>query len=312
MRALVVSGSAHPALAEDVAREVPCELATCAVGRFPDGEHDVEIGAEVRGQRVFIVQPVGDPAGEKLLELLLLADACRRSGAASVTAIVPYLAFARQDRAVKEGRPLGARVLADVIGTGRFSLLVSVDLHSPVIASCIDAPVAHLTAVPMLADALRRHPREDSVVVAPDLGAVKLAETYANTLGLPLAALSKVRVSPVQVAIRSVVGEVRGRRPILVDDMISTGTTMASAIDALVQSGCRPEHTLVATHGLFVGGAKDRLDRPEVARVVTMDTLPRGTGAPAGLEQVRIAPLLADAVRRIVADRGLGDLLAAR
>lgn len=312
MRPQIVSGSAHPALADALARELECEQAACVLRRFPDGEQDVEIQASVRGQPVFVVQPLGDPVGEHLLELLLLVDACRRAGAGPVVAVVPYMGFARQDRVTKEGRPLGAKVVADLLGTGALSQVIAVDLHSPVIASCVDAPVTHLTAVPAIAEALRPSVREDSVVVAPDLGAVKLADAYARLLGLPLAIVHKVRASPREVAVRGVAGDVRDRRPVIVDDMISTGRTVEAAVAALVDQGCRPEALVAATHGLFVGSAADRLGRAEVVRVFVTDSLPTPAHAPPRLAVVGLAPLLAEAVRRIVAERGLDDLLATR
>jgi ribose-phosphate pyrophosphokinase len=312
MRPLVVSGSAHASLAEDLARELECEFGTSALGRFPDGEQDVEIQASVRGLPVFVVQPLGPPVGENLLELLLIADACRRAGAATVAAVIPYVGFARQDRVVKEGRPLGAKVLADALGTGGFSQVLAVDLHSAVVASCVQAPVAHLTAVPLLVEPLRSLVRPDSVVVAPDLGAVKLAEEYARLLGLPLAVVSKARISPVEVEARSVVGDVRGRRPLIVDDMISTGATVDVAIAALLAQGCEPDVMVAATHGLFVESAADRLSRSEVVRTITSDSLPVPPRRPARLDVVRLAPLLAEAIRRIVGGRGLDELLATR
>lgn len=312
MKPVVVAGSAHPALAEDVARGLGVELASAPPRRFPDGEHDVEVRGVIRGRAVFAVQPLGPPVGEHLLELLLLADACHRAGARTVTAVVPYVGLARQDRTSREGTPLGARVLADALRTGAFSQVIAVDLHSPVFASCLDAPVARLTAVAAIAGALRVVVRDDAIVVAPDLGAVKLAETYARLVGLPLAIVSKIRISPVQVAVRSVVGDVRGKRPIIVDDMISTGTTVAAAIDALLAAGCHPEVVVAATHGLFAAGAAERLARPEVVRVLATDSLPPPARVPPRLEVVPLAPLLVEAVRRIVDERGLDELLASR
>jgi ribose-phosphate pyrophosphokinase len=312
MRPLVISGSAQGALAEDLARELECELGATSLERFPDGEQDVEIQASLRGEPVFVVQTLGPPVGENLLEMLLIADACRRAGAAKVTAVIPYMGLARQDRVVKEGRPLGAKVLADALGTGGFSQVLAVDLHSPVVASCIQAPVAHLTAVPLLVERLRSLVRPESIVVAPDLGAVKLGEAYARLLGLPLAVVSKVRMSPVEVEARSVVGDVSGRRPLIVDDMISTGATVDVAIAALLAHGCEPYVLVTATHGLFVERAADRLSRKEVAWTITSDSLPVPSRRPARLDVVRLAPLLAEAVRRIIVGRGLDELLATR
>ncbi|HEY7726136.1 MAG TPA: ribose-phosphate pyrophosphokinase [Anaeromyxobacteraceae bacterium] len=312
MTPLIITGSAHPSLAEGIASELESELAACLVQRFPDGELRVEVQACVRGQAVFVVQPLGPPVGEHLLELLLLADACHRAGAGSVAAVVPYVGYARQDRVAREGQPLGARVLAEALGTGRFSQILAVDLHAPAVASCARAPVAHLTAVPALVEALRPQVRDDWVVVAPDLGAVKLAEAYARPLGLPLAVVHKHRISGTEVAVEGVAGDVRGKRPLVVDDMISTGATVEAALDALLAQGCRSDVTVAATHGLLVGEAVERLGRPELARTLVADSLPPPRRAPERLEVVRLAPLLADAVRRIGAARGLGDLLAAR
>jgi ribose-phosphate pyrophosphokinase len=312
MRPVIVAGSAHAALAEELARELECELAPCALRRFPDGEQEVELGTSVRGDPVFVVQPLAHPVGEHLLELLLVADACRRAGARSITAVVPYVGYARQDRVAREGTPLGARVVADVLGTAGLAQAIAVDLHSPVLASCVRAPVAHLTAVPLVAEALRPQVRDDSVVVAPDLGGVKLADAYARLLGVPLAVVYKVRVSPTEVAVRSVAGDVRGKWPVVVDDMISTGATIQAALQALVEHGSRREILVAATHGVLAAGAAERLTRPEVVRVLVTDSLPPPESPPERLEVVRLAPLLAEAVRRIVAERGLDDLLAAR
>ena len=312
MRPVIVAGSAHVALAEDLARELECEMASCLLRRFPDGEQAVELRTSVRGDPVFIVQPLVHPIGEHLLELLLIADACHRAGARSVAAVVPYMGFARQDRVTREGTPLGARVVANVLGTGALSQVIAVDLHSPVIASCVDAPVTHLTAVPVVVEALRLRVREDSVVVAPDLGAVKLADAYARLLGLPLAVVHKVRSSATEVAARRVAGDVRGKQPVVIDDMISTGATIEAAVAALTDQGSRREILVAATHGLLVEGAAERLSRPEVAQVTVTDSVPANPHRPARLEVVRLAPLLADAVRRMVSERGLDDLLAAR
>jgi ribose-phosphate pyrophosphokinase len=308
----IVSGSAHPALAGDLARELGSDRVPCLLQRFPDGEEDVELQGSVRGQPVLVVQPLESPVGEHLLELLLVADACRRAGARTITAVLPYVGFARQDRVTREGRPLGARVLSGALATGGFSQVLAVDLHGAVMAACIEPPVAHLTAVPALAAALRPHLHEDSIVVAPDLGAIKLAEAYAGRLGTDLAIVSKVRVSPAKAEVRSLGGEVRGKRPVIVDDMISTGSTVGATIDALLARECQPEIVVAATHGIFTPESASRLDRPEVARVLVTDSLPLPRRAPARLEVIRLAPVLAEAIRRMDEGRGLGDLLATR
>lgn len=309
---LVIAGPAHAALAEALARELPAELATGVFERFPDGECAVRLDVRVRGRAALLVQPLGPPVGEHLLQLLLAADACWRGGAASVLAVSPYLGYARQDRVSHEGEALGARVLADALASVRLSGVLAVDVHSPVLAACVRAPLVHLTAVPLLVEALKPHVRAHSVVVAPDLGAVKLAEAYARALGLPLAVVHKQRLSGTEVAVRHVVGVVNGRRALVVDDMVSTGATVVAALEALLAHGGEDEVTVAATHGLFSGEAAARLERPEVAHVLTTDSLAPASRSPAGHATVSLAPLLAEALRRLAAAQGLEGLLAAR
>jgi ribose-phosphate pyrophosphokinase len=312
---VILSGSAHPALAGALARRLGLAggAAALSVERFPDGEIRVEAGG-VRGRAVFLVQTLVAPVGDGLLELLLAADACRRAGAASVSAAIPYLAYARQDRRTREGEPLGARVVADVVSTGGFDRVLVVDLHVPAVEGLFRAPVEQLTAVPLLAEALARTAGGEApapaVLVAPDLGAVKLAHRYAARLGLPVAIVHKTRQTGADVTVESVVGDVRGLRPILVDDMVATAGTVAEAARAVIAAGALPDVTVAATHGLFVGPAGARLRALPINRIVVADTLPRHAGWPPAVETVPIDSLLADAVERIAAGRPLADLLA--
>ncbi len=312
----VVAGTAHPVLASAVAEHLGLTLAACLVERFPDGEVQVELREDVRGADVYVVQPTGPPAGEHLLELLLLADACRRAGCARLTAVVPYFAYARQDRRVRGGEPVGARLVADLFGAGGFARVVAVDLHSAAIEGCFGMPLEHLSAVPLLADAVRSTVSGNAVVVTPDLGAVKLAERYARLLGLPLAIVYKQRVSGSEVRVRGLVGEVRGRAPLVVDDMISTAGTVAAATTTLLDAGCLPEITVVASHALLVGPAIERLRTLPLRALVTTDSvaMPVSVAVPAAVavpvRAMSLAGLLGDAIRRLFADQPLGDLVA--
>jgi len=305
---VIVSGSAHPALGAALAREFVAG-ARCTVDRFPDGELEVAI-AGVRGRDVFVVEPLAAPIGESLLELVLIADACHRSGASSVSAVVPYLGYARQERRTREGQPLGAEVVARLVSEGRFARILIVDLHAPAVEGFFTAVVDHLSAVPVLAEALASKPHQGGVVVAPDLGAAKLAWRFAARLQLPVAIVHKTRLSGSDVAAGEIVGTVRGLRPILVDDMISTGGTIAEATRAVLAGGAVPEVIVLATHGLFVGPAIERLQPLPIARLVVTDTL-QARANPLPLEVISVAPLLADAIRRIVEGQPLADLLAA-
>lgn len=291
---LLVSGTAHRALAARVGQLTGLGLAELLVERFPDGEIQVELRAEVRGANVFIVQALRPPAGEHLLELLLIADACRREGAQRVTAVVPYLGYSRQDRRQRVGEPLGARVIAEVLDL-RLDALIAVDLHSRAVEGCFGSPIEHLTAVPLLARQYREGERPE-VVVSPDLGAVRLAERYARELGIPVAIVHKHRLSGSEVAAAGIVGDVAGLAPLIVDDVISTGGTIAAAAEALLAAGCTPRISIAATHGLFTPPAAERLVRLPIHRLVTTDSVPPPADLRLDVETVTIAELLGAAI----------------
>lgn len=305
----MLSGTANPALAEAVARELDLPLAEREASRFPDGEMHVEVHASVRGCDVYIVQPTGPPVEEHVLQLLLLADACRRAGSARVTAVMPYMGYARQDRRATGREPVGARVVADVLAAGGLHRVVAVDLHSTTLEGMFQVPLEHLTAIPLLAANLGRELPDNGVLVAPDLGATKLVERYARLLNLPVALVHKRRVSGAEVSVRGITGEVRDRAPLVVDDMITTGGTLEAASQAALDAGCRPEITVAATHGLFVGEALERLAPLPIRRIVTTDSVPAPAAARVRLERVSLAPLLADTISRLHGNRSLSDLL---
>jgi ribose-phosphate pyrophosphokinase len=298
-RIAVFSGTAHRALGDAVARALELEPGRCVLGRFPDGEHQVAVESSVEGQDVFLVQPLSPPAGEPLMELLLLADACRRSGAARVTAVIPYLAYARQDRRARGGEPLGARTVANLLEAGGLDRFVLVDLHSAAVEGCFRGPLEHLTAAPLLAARLGQLEAGPSVVVSPDLGGAKLAERYGRALGLPVVVIHKSRLSGSEVTVKSVIGEVKGRRAIIVDDLISTAGTVQAAAEAVLEEGALPELVVCATHGLFSPPALERLGGLPLSRLVVTDSLPQPDPGALPLEVVPLAPTLAQAVRRV-------------
>jgi ribose-phosphate pyrophosphokinase len=295
---ILFTGRGNPELATAVAEALGIELGASMVENFPDDELRVEIREEVQGRDVFLLQPTGPPVAAHLLELLLLADGCRKSGAARLTAIIPYYGYARQDRRSRRGEPVAARLLADLLST-RFDRMLLLDLHNPAIESFFPVQVEQLSAVPLLAEALRPAVSTDHILVAPDLGAVKLAQQYADRLQLPLAYIHKDRQSGTEVAVRNVIGEVAGRMPIIVDDMISTGGTIVAAIRILLEKGCRPMVTLAASHALLVGDAINRLAALPVQRLVTTDSLPQRKQPPFAMEIVSLGELLAATIRRL-------------
>ncbi len=301
---VVLSGSTNPTLAAALARELGLSLGRCAIQRFPDGEKHVEVDPrEIEGRDVVFVQPTPNGASEATFELLLAADACRSGGARSIAALVPYFGCARQDRRKHEGEALGARVAAKALGAARLDLVVAVDLHGETAEASLDCPTEHVSAAPVLSEALTKVIANDSVVVAPDLGAARLAREYARILGLPFAVAQKLRTSATDVLVEHVAGEVHGLRPIIVDDIIATGSTMVAAARALREKGCANEIVVAATHGVFAPGALDRLRDAGIQRFFVTDTI---SSAPTGVTVVSVAPLLATCVRRF-ARRRLGS-----
>jgi ribose-phosphate pyrophosphokinase len=304
----LLAGTANPALAEEVAAQLGVTLADRVASHFPDGELHVQLGASVRGHDVYLVQPTSPAAETHLFQLLLLADACRRAGAARLTAVMPYVAYARQDRRGAGREPVGARVVAEVLATGGLDRVVAVDLHSPALEGVFSVPVEHLTAVPLLAAALPTL-TGPAVVVAPDLGATKLAERYARLLDLPVALVHKRRLTGEQVTVRGVTGDVRGRSPLVVDDMITTGGTIEAAVTALLEAGCARDIVVSATHGLFVGDAGRRLAALPIRETVVTDSVALSATDGLRVRRVSLAPLLAEAIRRLHEDRSLGDMV---
>jgi ribose-phosphate pyrophosphokinase len=307
----VFSGCAQIPLARAIAVELGVELGNREIERFPDGECRVQILESVRGRDVYVVQATGPPVEASLFELLLLADACRRAGAERLTAVVPYFGYARQDRRANGREPVAARLAADLIHAAGFDRVVAVDLHSAALEGFFSMPLEHLTAVPVLAEPLRRLARGgNSVVVAPDLGAARLADRYARLLSLPVAIVHKTRISGREVATRGVTGNVDGRQPLIIDDMISTGGTVEAAARALAAAGALPVTAVVATHGLFSGDAAERLAGVGARRIIVTDSVALPAALRLRVEIVSIAPMLARAIENLHEDRSLADVIA--
>ena len=306
-------GSANPDLGRAIAARLRTPLGKRKLQRFPDGEVHVRLEETVRGDDVYLLQSTCPPVDEHLMELLVMIDACRRAAAGRITAIVPYFGYSRQEKKSTGREPITARLVADLLACAGTDRVVSIDLHAPAIQGFFNIEMDHLTAVQILIEHLQRHHEPDRAVVSPDTGRVKLAERYARGLGLPLVVLHKERLEVGEVEVRRVIGDVRGRRPIVIDDMITTGGTVDEAVHALLGAGAKPEVTVAATHGLLVGKAMERLANPAIAEVVVTDTVPVPPAK--RLPKLRIlsvAGLLAEAIRRLNENRSISALFAAR
>ena len=309
---VIFTGSANPALAEAIAENLSVRVGRSTLIRFPDSELHVEIEETVRSANVYIVQSTSPPVDQHLIELFFLADACRRAGAERLTAIMPYFGYARQDRRASGRDAVGARLIADLLASAGLNRVVAVDLHSAALEGFFTIPLEHLSAVALLANAARDVAGPDGVIVAPDLGAVKLGERYADLLHLPMAVIHKVRLSGTAVKVREVVGGVHGRRPMIVDDMISTGATIEAAARALLAAGCIPEITVVATHALNVGSANDRLAALGLRRLIVTDSVVPALKPFVPTQVVSLAPMLAEVVSRLNLGESLDELISHR
>ena len=299
----IFTGNANASLAATIARELNAQLGSCVIDRYPDGDVAVQLLDSVRRKEVFLVQPTSPPVNDHLVELLALADACRRAGASRITAIVPLFGYGRADKRHGKRESIMARVVADLLQVVGIGHIVTVDLHSPQIEGFFHAPVDSLTAVPALCRAVRDRVPANLVVVSPDVGRVGMATRYAEEcLGASVIVLHKRRVSGSETNVTHVVGEVSGRACLIVDDMISTGGTVAESITALLAAGARPEIIVAATHGLFVLDARKKLSHPAVREVFVTDTINQTEKDWPQLNVVSIAPLIAGAVRRFLAN----------
>ena len=254
----IVAGDAHPDLAREVARLAAAPLVPATVTAFADGETRVRIEADVADRDVYILQPTSAPTNERLVTLALIADAARGAGAARITATLPYFGYARQDVRKSPGEPRSARLAARILSAAGVDRTVILELHSPALESAFDMPVLHLQADELILPVIRGWGMSDLVIVSPDAGGLKRAQRYASALGLPLAVVAKTRPgADVAVALR-VLGEVAGRSCLIVDDMASTGGTMAGAAQALLAAGARQVDALFI-HAVMAPGALERM-----------------------------------------------------
>jgi ribose-phosphate pyrophosphokinase len=307
----ILSGSANYGLAEKIAKHLGVELTPRILERFPDGELHIEVQRSVRGSNVYLIQSTCPPVDEHFFELFLLADACRRAGAAHLTAVIPYFGYARQDRRSRGREPVSTRLVADLIIASGLQRVVVVDFHSQAVESAFAIPVEHVSAISILADAVRPSVHKDAIVVSPDIGAVKIAERYAKLLDLSVAIIHKSRISGAEVSVQRIVGDVRGREVLVVDDMISTGATIEKAIKALLDAGCSLSGVKVlASHALLVGPAAERLGKLPIEKIYVSDSVPAPDRFPLPLQISSLASLLAETIQRLHRLESLGGVLA--
>ena len=303
------AGTASPALANDIAGRLGVELGRLRVSRFADGEVYVKFDESVRGVDAFVIQPTCPPVDTNLVELLILVDALRRASADRITAVIPYYGYARQEKKDAPREPITAKLVADILATAGADRVITMDLHADAIQGFFNIPVDHLTAIGMFCDYYKCKGLEDIVVVSPDEGRVKKVRKVVSRLDAPLAVGYKYHPDHEVSEVTHLAGDVRGKTPIIVEDIISTGGSIMECVDALLEGGCRPEIYVAATHGVLAGPAYERLSRPEIKEVVVTDTIPvppERVGEK--LKVLSVAPLFAEAIRRVHENESINSL----
>jgi len=305
------TGNANPALANDIARHLKVPVGRAAVGRFSDGEVNVEIMENIRGRDVFVVQPTSPPANDHLMELLVMVDACRRASAARVTAVVPYFGYARQDRRPRATRSaITAKLVADMLVTAGVNRLLTLDLHSDQIQGFFDIPVDNVYGSPVLLGDVWRQAYPNLIVVSPDVGGVVRARALAKQLDdADLAIIDKRRPRPNESKVMNIIGEVSGRTCVLIDDMVDTAGTLCLAAQALKDEGATRVVAYI-THAVLSGSAVERIGKSALDELVVTDTIPLSPAARqcGRIRQLSVAALLAETVRRIRDEESVSSL----
>ena len=309
----IFTANANPSVAAQMARHLGLPLGKSEVRHFSDGEISVNIGESVRGSDVFVVQSTCCPVHDNLMELLIMIDAFRRASAGRITAVVPYFGYARQDRKVKAREPISAKLCANLISTAGADRVLTMDLHAAQIQGFFDIPVDHLLGVPLLApyfgSRFGRQERRELVVVSPDLGSVTRARKFAERLDAPLAIVDKRRQRANVSEVMNIIGDVKDKRVILVDDMIDTAGTLVNAAQAVLEKGGAAEVYACATHGVLSGPAIDRIRDSCIRELVLLDTIPVGPDKLLDkITMLSVAPVFAEAIERIYQDKPVSPL----
>ena len=305
----IFTGTANPALAEAICKNLDVPLGQAMLGRFSDGEIYFQILENVRGADVFVVQPCHYPVDNHLLELLLMIDAFKRASAWRITAVLPYYCYARQDRKDKPRVPISAKLVADLLETAGASRALTLDLHAPQIQGYFDVPVDHLYASPVLVEHFKQLKLENLTVVSPDAGGVERARFFAKRLDAPLAIVDKRRMDVDVSEVMHLIGDVKGRSTLIVDDIIDTAGTLVKTADALIKEGATQVYA-ACTHAVLSGPAVERIAKSRITEVVATDSVPL-TDAARAMKKIRVlsvADLLARGIRSIHEETSISEL----
>ncbi len=312
-RMMIFSGNANPDLSREVAELLNMSLGDCTVSRFSDGEAHIEILENVRGKDIFVIQPTCAPTNDNLMELLIMVDALYRASAARITAVIPYFGYARQDRRVRSRRvPISAKLVADMLSTSRVDRVLTIDLHSDQIQGFFDLPVDNIYASAVLLTDIIEKDYDNLTIVSPDVGGVVRARAMTKSLGDPgLAIIDKRRPEPNVSAVMHIIGDVKGKTCVLIDDLVDTAGTLCHAAEALKVHGAE-KVIAYATHPVFSGPAIDNINNSMLDEVVVTNSIPLSESAQkcAKIRQLSIADILADTISRINREESVSELFA--
>jgi len=305
------AGNSNRVLAEQIAERVGVPLGIATVGKFSDGETAVGIGEVVRGSDVFVIQSTCSPVNDNLMELLIMIDALMRASAGRITAVIPYFGYARQDRKARSRDPISAKLVANLVTIAGADRVLTMDLHASQLQGFFDIPVDHLLGSPILARHFKSvfgEDRSDLVVVSPDVGSVARSRKFAESLEVPLAIIDKRRQKANVSEVMNIIGEIKGKKVLLCDDMIDTGGTIVNAANALVERGATEVYAC-CTHGVLSGPALERIENSCIKELVTLDTVPfRKNDITKKITQISVADMFARAIENIYNDRSISTL----
>lgn len=307
-RMLIFAGNSNKKLANEICTRLKMSLGNALVGRFSEGEIRVKINEDVRGRDVFIIQSICPPVNENLMELLILIDALKRSSAQRITAVVPYYGYARQDRKDQPRVPITAKLVASLLTAAGTNRVLTIDLHAGQIQGFFDIPLDHLFAVNVFVDYFERHKVKNLVVVSPDVGGVKMARAYAKRFKADLAVVDKRRVNDKDTEVMFIMGEVKGKNCLIVDDIIATAGSLVEAVEALKKEGAKDIYAAI-THPVLSGPAIERIKKSKLKKLMVTNTIPapKEKMTP-NIKILSIGPLLAEAIKRIHNEKSISVL----
>ena len=304
----IFTGNANPALAKEICDYLGLPLGEAFVGRFNNGEVQIMIDESVRGKDVFIIQPTSYPVNDNLMELMVMADALKRASARHITAVVPYYGYARQDRKTRGREPITAKLVANLMQTSGITRLVTIDLHAGQIQGFFDVPVDHLYGASILAKYINEKNLEDVIVVSPDLGGVTRARDLADRIGAPIAIIEKKRPEPGVAKVMNLIGDVKGKNCIIVDDIVDTAGSLVEGAKALEEFGAKSV-TAAVTHAVLTDPASERIANSNIKELIVTNTMPLPKNCKLeNVTQLSVAPLLGEAIMRIFHEVSVSNL----